>query len=157
MTETTTQTQNMDEKLLEMITMLSENMDEVKGLLDQVIELKRSGALDSLMLIINKFEEIIQYLFQEPALFRLLSVLLDGSMQTMNRLDAQDVIKLKETIQSLGGCMGKNINMETISNAKPVNGVFGLMSALNDPDIKKGLGVAMQLLKIMGSCTSKKQ
>ena len=156
MTETT-QTQNMDEKLLEMITMLSDNMDEVKGLLDQVIELKRSGALDSLMLIINKFEEIIQYLFQEPALFRLLAVLLDGSIQTMNKLDAQDVIKLKETIQSLGGCMGKNLNMETISNAKPVNGVFGLMSALNDPDIKKGLGVAMQLLKIMGSCTSKKQ
>ncbi|GGP21982.1 hypothetical protein GCM10007981_16160 [Thermocladium modestius] len=153
----TTQTQNMDEKLLEMITMLSENMDEVKGLLDQVIELKRSGALDSLMLIINKFEEIIQYLFQEPALFRLLALLLDGSIQTMNKLDAQDVIKLKETMQSLGGCMGKNLNMETISNAKPVNGVFGLMSALNDPDIKKGLGVAMQLLKIMGSCTSKKQ
>jgi len=152
----TTQTQNMDEKLLEMIGMLTDNMDELKGLLDQIIELKKSGALDSLMLIINRFEEIIQYLFQEPALFRLLSVLMDGSLQAMNKLDAQDIINLKGTIQSLGGCMGKSLNMETLSNAKPVNGVFGLMSVLNDPDVRKGLGIAMELLRIMGRCSKQK-
>ncbi len=52
--------------------------------------------------------------------------------------------------------MGKSLNMETLSNAKPVNGVFGLMSALNDPDVRKGLGIAMELLRIMGRCSKQK-
>jgi uncharacterized protein YjgD (DUF1641 family) len=143
-----------DEKLAETLNMLTQNIDEIRGLLDQLIELKRSGVLDSLMIIVNRFDELIQYLFQDPAVFRLLSILVDGSLQAMNKLDTQDVLKLKGMVQDLGGCVGKNAGL--ISEAKPVKGLLGLLRALGDDDVQRGLGVAIQLLKVLGKCTQSK-
>lgn len=144
-----------DEKLAETLSILAENADELKGLVELIVELKRSGVLDSVMLIINRFEELIQYLFQDPAVFRLLAIVLDGSLGLMNKLDANDVIKLKELMQSLGGCVGKNVN--AVSNAKPVKGLMGLWKALGDEDVQRGLGVALELIKILGKCSSGRQ
>ncbi|GGI72382.1 hypothetical protein GCM10007112_06450 [Vulcanisaeta souniana JCM 11219] len=141
-----------DEQIAEALNVLVQNIDEVRGLLDQLIELKRSGVIDALMMIVNRFEEVLQYLFQDPAVLRLLSILIDGSLQAMNKLDAQDVIRLKGLVQDLGGCLGKNID---IANAKPI-GLMGLWSALGDKDIQKGLGVTMAILKALGKCSSSK-
>ena len=139
-----------DEKLAEALNILVQNIDEVRGLLDQLIELKRSGVIDALMLIVNRFDEVIQYLFQDPAIFRLLSILVDGSLQAMNKLDTQDVLKLKGLIQDMGGCLGKNIDL---ANAKPVGGLMGLWRALGDKDVQRGLGIAIALLKALGKCS----
>ncbi|MGC8543911.1 MAG: DUF1641 domain-containing protein [Vulcanisaeta sp.] len=141
-----------DEKLADALNVLVQNIDEIKGLLDQLIELKRSGVIDALMLIVNRFEEVIQYLFQDPAIFRLLSILVDGSLQAMNKLDTQDVLKLKGLVQDLGGCLGKNIDL---TNAKPI-GLMGLWSALSDKDVQRGLGITIALLKALGKCSSSK-
>ncbi|WP_048057106.1 DUF1641 domain-containing protein [Vulcanisaeta moutnovskia] len=140
-----------DEQIAEALNVLVQNIDEIRGLLDQIIELKRSGVIDALMLIVNRFEEVIQYLFQDPAVFRLLSILVDGSLQAMNKLDTQDVLRLKGLVQDLGGCMGKNLDL---ANAKPVGGLMGLWRALGDKDVQRGLGVAMTLLKALGKCSS---
>ncbi len=143
-----------DEQIAEALNVLVQNIDEVRGgLLDQLIELKRSGVIDALMMIVNRFEEVLQYLFQDPAVLRLLSILIDGSLQAMNKLDAQDVIRLKGLVQDLGGCLGKNID---IANAKPIGLMGGLWSALGDKDIQKGLGVTMAILKALGKCSSSK-
>ncbi|GAB6946429.1 hypothetical protein JCM16161A_05590 [Vulcanisaeta sp. JCM 16161] len=143
-----------DEKLAEALNILVQNIDEIRGLLDQLIELKRSGVIDALMLIVNRFDEVIQYLFQDPAIFRLLSILVDGSLQAMNKLDTQDVLKLKGLVQDLGGCLGKNVDL---ANAKPVGGLMGLWRALGDKDVQRGLGVAMALLKALGKCSAQQQ
>jgi len=95
-----------DEKLADALNILVENIDEIKGLLDQLIELKRSGVIDALMLVVNRFDELLQYLFQDPAVFRLVSILVDGGLQAMNKLDTQDVLRLKGMVQDMGGCLG---------------------------------------------------
>ncbi len=138
-----------DEKLAEALNVLVENIDEIRGLLNQLIELKRSGVIDALMIVVNRFEEVLQYLFQDPAIFRLVSILVDGSLQAMNKLDTQDVIRLKSMIQDVGGCLGKNIDL---ANAKPVGGLMGLWRALSDKDVQRGLGIAIALLKALGKC-----
>ncbi|WP_054857621.1 DUF1641 domain-containing protein [Vulcanisaeta sp. JCM 16159] len=143
-----------DEQIAEALNVLVQNIDEIRGLLDQLIELKRSGVIDALMIIVNRFEEVIQYLFQDPAIFRLLSILVDGSLQAMNRLDTQDVLRLKGLIQDMGGCLGKNVDL---ANAKPVGGLMGLWRALGDKDVQRGLGVAMALLKALGKCSAQQQ
>ncbi|WP_069808254.1 DUF1641 domain-containing protein [Vulcanisaeta thermophila] len=140
-----------DEKLAETLNILMENIDELRGLLDQLLELKRSGVIDALMLIVNRFDELLQYLFQDPAVFRLISLLVDGSLGAMNKMDTQDVLRLKGTISELGGCLGKNLDL---TNAKPVGGLMGLWRALSDPDVQRGLGIMMALLKAMGKCSS---
>jgi Uncharacterized conserved protein len=138
-----------DEKLADALNILVENIDEIKGLLDQLIELKRSGVIDALMLVVNRFEEVLQYLFQDPAVFRLVSILVDGGLQAMNKLDTQDVLRLKGMVQDMGGCLGKNVDL---SNVKPVGGLMGLWRAMSDKDVQRGLGVALALLKALGKC-----
>ena len=140
-----------DEKLTEVLNMLVENVDEIKELIEQLLELKRSGFIDSLMMVVSRFDELLQYLLQDPAIFRLLSITVDGSLQAMNKLDTQDVLKLKGLVQDLGGCLGKNINL---ADAKPVGGLLGLWSALGDKDVQKGLGIMIALLKALGKCSS---
>lgn len=144
-----------DEKIAEMLSLLAENADELKSLFEMLIELKRSGVLDSLMIIVNRFDEIIHYLFQDPAVFKLLALLVDGSLGVVNKLDANDVIKLKGLMQSLGGCVGKNA--DAVTKAQPVKGLMGLWRALGDDDVQRGLGVALELLKLLGKCTGGKQ
>ncbi|MFP3251420.1 MAG: DUF1641 domain-containing protein, partial [Thermoproteus sp.] len=63
-----------EQKLAELLKTLTEHADELQSLLDQLLELKRSGVLDAMMIVVNRFEELIHYLFQDPALFRLLSI-----------------------------------------------------------------------------------
>ncbi|MFB6470959.1 MAG: DUF1641 domain-containing protein [Vulcanisaeta sp. AZ3] len=143
-----------DEKLAEALNILVENIDDVRGLLDQLLELKRSGVIDALMIVVNRFDEVLQYLFQDPAVFKLLSILVDGSLQTMNRLDTQDVLKLKGLMQDLGGCLGKSIDL---SNVQPVGGLLGLWRAMGDKDVQRGLGIALALLKALGKCAQSQQ
>ena len=145
-----------DEATAELLSMLIEHSEELKGLLEQLIELKRSGIIDSLMLIVNRFDELLEYLFQEPTLFRLLSILVDGGLGAVKNLDTSDVLKIKDTLRTLGSCVGKNISPETITNAQPVKGLMGLWRALGDPDVQRGLGIALALLKQLGKCSQQK-
>lgn len=41
-----------------------------------------------------------------------------------------------------------NFNNINLDEAKPVKGVFGMMSALKDPEVQRGLGVMMELSKV---------
>ena len=139
-----------EEKLAGLLKTLMEHADELQSLLDQLLELKRSGVLDAMMIVINRFEELIHYLFQDPALFRLLSIGVDGTLGAMSKLEAPDIINMKATMQELVVRLGKNASPDLVANPKPVKGIRGLLSALNDPDVQRGLGVVFALLKMLG-------
>lgn len=139
-----------EEKLTELLKALAENADELKELVDRLIELKRSGVIDALMIIVNRFEELIHYLFQDPAVFRLLSIGVDGTLGAMSKLEAPDVLNIKATMQELIVRLGKNARPDVIVNPKPVKGIWGLLGMLSDPDVQRGLGVAFELLKMLG-------
>jgi uncharacterized protein YjgD (DUF1641 family) len=139
-----------EEKLAELLKTLMEHADELQSLLDQLLELKRSGVLDAMMIVVNRFEELIHYLFQDPALFRLLSIGVDGTLGAMSKLEAPDIINMKATMQELVVRLGKNASPDLVANPKPVKGIWGLLSALNDPDVQRGLGVVFALLKMLG-------
>jgi uncharacterized protein YjgD (DUF1641 family) len=139
-----------EEKLAELSKTLMEHADELQSLLDQLLELKRSGVLDAIMIVVNRFEELIHYLFQDPALFRLLSIGVDGTLGAMSKLEAPDIINMRATMQELVVRLGKNASPDLVANPKPVKGIRGLLSALNDPDVQRGLGVVFALLKMLG-------
>lgn len=118
-----------------------------------MIELEKSGALDVLLEAVKKMDVLLQYLFQEPALYRLMAVALDGTLGAARSLDAEDVVQLKRTVSEVGGCAAKALRADSLQNAKPL-GVGGIMAALGDPDVKKGIGIAMVALKALGKCAS---
>lgn len=150
--QTTPQT---EEKLAELLKTLAEHADELKGLVDQLIELKRSGVIDALMLVVNRFEELIHYLFQDPAVFRLLSIGVDGTLGAMSKLEASDIINTKAVMQELIVRLGKNARPDAVANPKPVKGIWGLLGMLSDPDVQRGLGVVFELLKMLGRQSQK--
>jgi len=129
---------------------------DVQALIADLVELEKSGTLDVLIVAVKKMDELLQYLFQEPALYRLMAVALDGSLGAMKQLNAQDVIQLKATVQEIGGCVGKSMGADALKNAKPL-GIGGLMAALGDPDVKKGIGITIMILKALGKCASQQE
>ncbi|MEL9990785.1 MAG: DUF1641 domain-containing protein [Thermoproteus sp.] len=143
-------TPQAEQKLAELLKTLAENADELQKLVEQLIELKRTGVLDALMIVVNRFEELIHYLFQDPAVFRLLSIGVDGTLGAMSKLETPDILNIKATMQELLVRLGKNATPDAIVNPKPVKGIWGLLNALNDPDVQRGLGVAFELLRILG-------
>ncbi|GGP21984.1 hypothetical protein GCM10007981_16180 [Thermocladium modestius] len=63
--------------------------------------------------------------------------------------------ELKTTVQEATSCIlcalygvSSNVTHET----KPVNGVADLIRALNDPYVRKGLGLVINLLRSLGKC-----
>lgn len=143
-------TPQAEEKLAELLKTLAEHADELQGLVNQLIELKRTGVIDALMIVVNRFEELIHYLFQDPAVFRLLSVGVDGTLGAMSKLETPDVLNMKAMMQELIVRLGKNAKPDAIVNPKPVKGIWGLLGMLSDPDVQRGLGVAFELLKMLG-------
>lgn len=139
-----------EQKLAELLKTLTEHADEVQAMLQQLVELKRTGALDAVMIAVSRFEELIHYIFLDPAVFRLLSVAADGALGAMAKLEAPDVLNMKSSLQELIMHLGKNLTPDMLTGAKPVKGVWGLLTALSDPDVQRGLGVALALLKALG-------
>ncbi len=127
--------------------------EDLRALFADLIELEKSGTLDVAVTAVKKMDELLQYLFQEPALYRLLAVLLDGSLGAARQLSAEDVINLKTTIAQVGGCVAKSAGMDKLKNAKPL-GLGGLMKAMGDPDVQKGIGITIELLRAIGKCAS---
>ena len=127
--------------------------EDLRALVADLIELEKSGTLDVIVTAVKKMDELLQYLFQEPALYRLLAVLLDGSLGAARQLEAEDVVGLKATISQLGGCVAKSAELEKLKSAKPL-GLGGLMKAMGDPDVQKGLGITIELLRALGKCAS---
>lgn len=125
--------------------------EQLQELLTKLGELEKSGLLDVALVAVKKMDELLQYAFQEPALYRLLAVALDGSLGAMRQVDAHDVIELKATVQGLGSCLVKDMGADDLAAAKPA-GLGALLSALGDDDVKKGLGVTLAFLRSIGKC-----
>ncbi|ADN50759.1 DUF1641 domain-containing protein [Vulcanisaeta distributa] len=73
----------------------------------------------------------------------------------LNVMSSYNKDELRVTIQEAARCIlcslygvSTNVNHEV----KPVDGVLGLIRALNDPDVRLGLGLLIELLRSMGKC-----
>ncbi|BDR91499.1 DUF1641 domain-containing protein [Vulcanisaeta souniana] len=73
----------------------------------------------------------------------------------LNVMSTYDKDELRVTIQESMRCIlcslygvSTNVNHEI----KPVDGALGLIRALNDPDVRLGLGLLIELLRSMGKC-----
>jgi uncharacterized protein YjgD (DUF1641 family) len=104
----------------------TKNIAEMMNMINKAMEFK--GEISDLVKpavdgLINRLEDL-----QQKGVFQSLSVLLD-------------------IFEGLGS---KLANVD-FNRAKPVNGVFGLMSAMKDPEVQQGLGVVFELLKVFSA------
>jgi uncharacterized protein YjgD (DUF1641 family) len=128
-----------DEKTLDALTAVVQRADILKELVNTLYDFKRSGVLDDLLnaaatlrfftegLLTRDFMEKVAKL-QEVALIAGTNLAMDSS-----KVD----------------CL--TYALAAAEDAKPV-GLFGLLSALRDPEVQRGLGFLIAVLKKLGSC-----
>ena len=128
-----------DEKTLDALTAIVQHADILKELVNTLYEFKRSGVLEDLL--------------NAAASLRFLT---EGLL-------TRDFIERIAKLQEVALIAGTNLAMDTskidcltyalaaADDAKPV-GLFGLLSALRDPEVQKGLGLLIAVLKKLGSC-----
>ncbi|AET33237.1 DUF1641 domain-containing protein [Pyrobaculum ferrireducens] len=127
------------DKVQDALISIVQNIDVVKELVNTLYDFKRSGVLDDLLnaaaslrfftegLLTREFIERVAKL-QEVALIAGSNLAMDSS-----KID----------------CL--TYALATAEDAKPV-GLFGLLNALRDPEVQKGLGFLIAVLKKLGSC-----
>ncbi len=128
-----------EEKTVDALSAIVEHIDVIKELVNNLFEFKRSGVLDDLL--------------NAAASLRFLT---EGLL-------TRDFIEKMAKLQEVALVAGTNLAMDTskvdcltyamaaADDAKPV-GLFGLFSALRDPEVQKGLGFLIAVLKKLGSC-----
>jgi uncharacterized protein YjgD (DUF1641 family) len=128
-----------DEKTLDALTALVQRADILKELVNTLYDFKRSGVLDDLLNVATSLR-----FFTEGLLTR-------------------DFVEKVGKLQDVALTAGTNLAMDSskvdcltyalaaADDAKPV-GLFGLLSALRDPEVQKGLGFLIAVLKKLGSC-----
>ncbi|MEB3773790.1 MAG: DUF1641 domain-containing protein [Desulfurococcales archaeon] len=128
----------------------------LKDLIEVAVALKKSGMLDLLKALSEKSEELMTLMADDIALYRALG-LADAAVSAIDKVDPDDIINSKKTIEGLTMCAVKALAEAGKTEPKPVGGVFGLMGALRDKDVQVGLGLMIQIAKGLGACYRSKK
>jgi uncharacterized protein YjgD (DUF1641 family) len=128
-----------EEKTVDVLIAIVEHIDVIKELVNTLFEFKRSGVLDDLLNAAASLRFITEGLL------------------------TRDFIEKVAKLQEVALIAGTNLAMDSskvdcltyalaaAEDAKPV-GLFGLLSALRDPEVQRGLGFLIAVLKKLGSC-----
>ncbi len=132
-----------DPQRQEALAFLLENIDAVRDLVAFLVELKSSGALELLT--------------SGVAVARALSADLITS-----RDFAEKAAKLLELLSATSTAMGSNgvsCLAKAAASAEPGRpaGIYGILQALQDPEVQRGLGYILSLVKSLGACLASRQ
>lgn len=127
--------------------------EALKELLEVAVELKKSGVLGMLKEFLTDFDGFMTSIENDPSLFRLVG-LLGAVVEAARKLDGAQVAGLKKNTEDAVYCLFNSLSTTEPGKAKKV-GLFGLMGALRDPDVQKGLGFIIALAKNLGGCLNK--
>ncbi|MCE4617979.1 MAG: DUF1641 domain-containing protein [Desulfurococcales archaeon] len=122
----------------------------LKDLLEVALELKRSGLLGMLKELLSSTESIMEGMQSDLSTFRL-GLLLGAILEAARRLDGEKAISLKMNTEDASYCLFNSLAATKPGEVQP-KGMMGLMSALRDPDVQKGIGYLIAIAKNLGAC-----
>ena len=77
---------------------------------------------------------------------------INAIIKAMGQMDSNElVITIQEAVQCIL-CTLYGVSSNVKHSIQPVNGLSDLIRALNDPYVRKGLGLVIELLRSMGKC-----
>ncbi|MEM0484451.1 MAG: DUF1641 domain-containing protein [Pyrobaculum sp.] len=127
------------DKVQEALISIVERLDIIKELVNTLYDFKRSGVLDDLLNAAASLRFFTEGLLTREFMERV-SKLQEVALIAGNNL-AMDSSKVD--------CL--TYAVAAADDAKPV-GLFGLLNALRDPEVQRGLGFLIAVLKKLGSC-----
>ena len=121
---------------------------EYERLLAEVEALRKEvEELSSLLLPIKMVLERLPHLMADIQVFKVAAPLI--SMLAI--MDAADINAMGAAMQGSVTCTSKALR-EIAENGAPKMGLWGLLSAMRDPEVQKALGIMITLLRHMGTC-----
>jgi len=120
-----------------------ERIDVIRDLVRTLWEFKRSGVLDDLLQLATTVRFVTE------------GLLTPGFMENMAKLQEVAItaaINLSQDTSKLD-CLTTAVAVAEVE--KPI-GLMGLLAALRDPDVQRGLGYLVSLLKQLGKCMEKR-
>lgn len=130
-----------DPKNQEALASLLENIREIKEVVDVLLELKRNGVVEDLANILGALKTLAEDLLTS----RNFAEKLAGALEAASAVSA-----IAQNPKALG-CLSSAIAQ---ASAEKQIGIYGLLEALRDPDVQRGLGYLTSILKNLGSCTA---
>lgn len=137
----------------EKLNLDEESMKALEELVEVAVYLKRSGILDMLRIIAEKGMDLLAMISNDPAIYRAMTVV-DAASRGMLRLHPEEVISAKMNLEKISECTLRSLASADPAKAKPV-GLFGLLGALSDKNVQKGLGLLIEVARNLGACTSR--
>ncbi len=128
-----------EEKTVDALSAIVEHIDVIKELVNTLFEFKRSGVLDDLLNAAASLRFLTEGLLTRDFMEKL------GKLQEVALVAGTNLAMDTSKIDCL------TYALAAAEDAKPV-GLFGLLSALRDPEVQKGLGFLIAVLKRLGSC-----
>ncbi|MEB3755577.1 MAG: DUF1641 domain-containing protein [Desulfurococcales archaeon] len=127
----------------------------IKDLVELIKELKKTGLLGMIKEFVKDFEAFLANM-QNDTSFTRTFMLLGAFLEATRKLDGSQMAGLKLSTENATYCALDSLSKTDASKAKP-RGLWGLMSALRDPDVQKGIGYVVEIMKNLGSCMNKKE
>ena len=127
----------------------------LKELMEVAVLLKKSGILGMLKNFLSDSEALMEAFQNDTSMTRLIA-LLGGVMEAARRVDGAQMASMKENTEETVHCAFQGLATTDPVKANKM-GMFGLLGALRDPDVQKGLGFVMMLLKNIGACLNAKE
>ncbi|MEB3851991.1 MAG: DUF1641 domain-containing protein, partial [Desulfurococcales archaeon] len=118
------------------------------------VELKRSGVLGLLKTIAGAGESLTALALSDAQVFRALA-LLQALTGGLARLEPGDFAEARMNAEDSVECLLRGLQ-EADPAKTPRVGVAGLLSALRDPKVQRGLGFLVQLARGLGGCLESK-
>jgi len=121
---------------------------EYERLLQEVQALRREvEELSSLLLPVKIVLEKLPHLMADIQVFKVAAPLIS----MLSIMDSADLNALGAAMQGGVVCASKALR-QVAEDGAPRVGLFGLLSAMRDPEVQKAMGLMVTLLKAMGSC-----
>jgi len=137
----------------ESINFSEAEVQALKDLMDVAVQLKKSGLLGMLKAMLEDTEGAMAGLQADTSLLRL-GVLVGALFEAARRLESEEIALLKMNTEDAAYCLLEGLAKTKPAEAEP-KGMMGLIGALRDPNVQKGLGFLIALAKNLGGCMNK--
>jgi len=130
-----------------------EAIQAVTELVKAAVELKKSGILGWMQALAEAGEKLQELAMSDRELFRLIA--LGYALQAgVARLEPGDFAQARRNLEETTACLFNGIAHAKLAEA-PKPGLLGLLKALGDERVRKGLGVLLELARGLGECALK--
>lgn len=132
-----------------------EAVEALRELLEIAVEMKRSGVLGMLRRIAEAGEKVEMLIASDEPILRLIGLtqaLLGGAA----RLEPGDYARARRNAEEAVECLLHGLSRAGPAGA-PSPGLLGLLGALRDPAVRKGLGLLLEIARGLGECALRKE